>query len=69
MANSPGSLAHLLEAWRLNDTTRISRALVLRLPEESVAPDELYFYSTEAARDLRPRLRIVYAPRVGIGLP
>jgi hypothetical protein len=59
----------LLKVWRTTQPEQASRALVLRLPNEGVGPDELYFYSTEAAAALRPRLRIVYVPRIGIGLP
>ena len=59
----------LLNVWRTTQPERASRALVLRLPSEGVGPDELYFYSVEAAAGLRPRLRIVYVPRLGVGLP
>jgi hypothetical protein len=59
----------LLKVWRQYQPQQAMRALVLRLPTEGVGPDELYFYSTEAAAALRPRLRIVYVPRIGIGLP
>jgi hypothetical protein len=59
----------LIQVWRQIEAERSSRALVLRLPDEGVAQDELYFYSREAAAELRPRLRIVYVPRVGFGLP
>jgi hypothetical protein len=59
----------LLQVWRTTQPQQASRALVLRLPSEGVGPDALYFYSTEAAAALQPRLRIVYVPRLGIGLP
>jgi hypothetical protein len=61
----------LLNVWRQFDAQQSMRALVLRIPPgtEGVGPDELYFYSMEAAETLRPRLRIVYVPRLGIGLP
>jgi hypothetical protein len=59
----------LLNVWRQTQPQQSMRALVLRLPTEGVGPDELYFYSVEAAAAFRPRLRIVYAPRLGIGLP
>lgn len=62
-------LVGLIAVWRLYQPERSSRAMVLRLPSEGVGQDELYFYSTEAAEALRPRLRIVYAPRIGLGLP
>ena len=59
----------LIQVWRLFDAEQSTRALVLRLPSEGVYQDELYFSSTEAAAALRPRLRLVYVPRVGFGLP
>jgi hypothetical protein len=59
----------LVQLWRLTDPAAASRAIVLRLPTEGTGQNELYFFSTEAAAALRPRLRIVYVPRVGIGLP
>jgi hypothetical protein len=59
----------LVQVWRLADPAAASRALVLRLPTEGTGQNELYFFSTEAAAALRPRLRIVYVPRVGFGLP
>jgi hypothetical protein len=58
----------VIQVWRATQD-QTSRALVLRLPNEGIGPDELYFYSMEAAAALRPRLRIVYVPRLGIGLP
>jgi hypothetical protein len=59
----------VVRTWRQTQPEQSMRALVLRLPTEGVGPDELYFYSMEAAPALRPRLRIVYVPRIGIGLP
>jgi hypothetical protein len=62
-------VANLIAVWRQNNTPRTVRAIVLRLPNEGLSPDALYFFSTAAAPDLRPRLRLVYAPRVNFGLP
>jgi len=64
-------LAGTVQVWRVTQSGNTSRALVLRVPpvSEGVDANELYFFSSEAAEDLRPRLRIVYAPRVGFGLP
>lgn len=59
----------LVQVWRSTDPEATSRAMVLRLPTEGSGQNELYFYSTEAVESLRPRLRIVYVPRVGFGLP
>jgi hypothetical protein len=60
-----------IQVWRLAQAGLPSRALVLRVPPvaEGVDQDELFFFSSEAAEDLRPRLRIVYAPRIAFGLP
>jgi hypothetical protein len=60
-----------VQTWRAYQPTQASRALVLHMPApvEGATPDELYFFSTEAAEALRPRLRVVYVPRVGFGLP
>jgi hypothetical protein len=61
-----------VQVWRATQPERASRALVLRIPpvNEGVGQDELFFFSTETPEAaLRPRLRIVYVPRVGIGLP
>jgi hypothetical protein len=64
-------LAGSIQVWRLVQAGLPSRALVLRIPPvaEGVNADEFYFFSSEAAEALRPRLRIVYAPRIGFGLP
>jgi hypothetical protein len=65
----PIEIAGPVAAWRAADTTRTSRAIVLRLPNEGISPDAVYFFSTRAAREVRPRLRLVYAPRVNFALP
>jgi hypothetical protein len=62
-------LAGLVAGWRGADTTRTTRAIVLRLPNEGISPDALYFFSTRAAPEVRPRLRLVYAPRINFALP
>jgi hypothetical protein len=60
-----------VQLWRAFGPGPVSRAIVLRVGSlsEGAMPDELYFYSRHADADLRPRLRIVYVPRVGFGLP
>jgi hypothetical protein len=60
-----------VQTWRSFLPAQASRALVLRMPpvSEGAAQDELYFFSTRAAEELRPRLRIVYVPRIGFALP
>jgi hypothetical protein len=64
-------LAGSIQVWRLVQAGLANRALVLRVPPvaEGVNQDELYFFSSEAAEALRPRLRVVYAPRIAFGLP
>ena len=62
----------VVQAWRATTPAQATRALVLNYPfaAEGVVTQELYFFSTEAGtEELRPKLRIVYAPRVGFGLP
>lgn len=60
-----------IQVWRLAQAGLPNRALVLRIPPiaEGVEQDELFFFSSTAAEGLRPRLRIVYAPPIGFGLP
>lgn len=63
-------MAQVVRQWRSLDTLRVQRALVLQAGEEGLAPQELHFYSTEAADPaVRPRLRITYIPRSPFGLP
>ncbi len=60
----------IVRQWRLSDTTRVQRALVLQLSGEGTSAQAIYFFSTAAPVDsLRPRLRLSYIPRAGIGLP
>lgn len=59
----------LLRIWRNVDATLNQRSLVLVSSDEASEPAEVRFFSIEAPADLRPRLRITYIPRVGLGLP
>jgi hypothetical protein len=64
----PISLVALVRAWRaFPEGTQ--RALVLRGQLEGLQAGELRFFSTEAARAVRPRLRLSYIPRTDFGLP
>jgi hypothetical protein len=62
-------VVRLLRAWRGQNVERVPRALVLRTGLEGLLPVEVRFFSTEAAEELRPRLRLTYIPRTTIGLP
>ena len=55
--------------WRLTDSLTTPRALALNSGLEGLSGRLIDFYSTEALGDLRPRLRITYAPRREEGLP
>lgn len=62
-------LVNLVRFWRLAGLTNTSRAIVLRSPQEGLAPGELSFFATEAPAAVRPRLRLTYVPRRGFGIP
>ncbi|HJR63095.1 MAG TPA: hypothetical protein VJ803_05290 [Gemmatimonadaceae bacterium] len=63
-------LVGLLRQWRLDDTTRATRALVLQSGGEGIDPQQVLFHSNEASVDsLRPRLRLTYIPRARFELP
>ncbi|MEP7347148.1 MAG: hypothetical protein ABI877_17895, partial [Gemmatimonadaceae bacterium] len=59
----------VLRAWATSNSLSAQRALVLRSAVEGASPLELQFYSTRAAPDLRPRLRVSYATRTNFGIP
>ena len=59
----------LVRAWQRQDAEFAPHALVLRTGIEDFQPVEVRFFSSEAAADLRPRLRIIYIPRTNPGLP
>ena len=59
----------LLRAWQRQDPEFAPHALVLRTAIEDYQPVEVRFHSSEAAPELRPRLRIVYIPLTNPGLP
>ncbi|MDF1503024.1 hypothetical protein [Roseisolibacter sp. H3M3-2] len=62
------SLVALVRAWRAFPPGT-QRAVVLRGQLEGLQAGELRFFSTEAARAVRPRLRLSYIPRTDFGLP
>lgn len=55
--------------WRISGPNGMRRAIVLRVGPENTESGQLRFWSREAAAGLRPRLRLVFAPRQGSGLP
>ena len=61
-------IAPLVAAWSFISADTVPRALVLRALQEGAGPTVL-FPSREAAPDLRPRLRLTYAPSLEFGLP
>ena len=62
-------LARAFAFWRTQDATVTPRAIVLTSLTEGNSPLELIFYSSEAAPELRPQLRISYTATVPLGLP
>jgi hypothetical protein len=55
--------------WRSQDVSVTPRAIVLTSLTEGNSPLELIFYSSEAAPELRPQLRISYTANGPLGLP
>jgi hypothetical protein len=56
--------------WTSVGVDTLPRVLVLRSADEGSRPEQVVFYSSEAADPaLRPRLRIRYIPAVDFGLP
>jgi hypothetical protein len=55
--------------WRSRPEDELPRAVVLRSSREGQFPSEVYFYSNEAAPNLRPRIEISYVSRVDFSLP
>jgi hypothetical protein len=62
-------VASILNVWRVQNPEETPRAMVLLSVREGESPLEARFFSTEAAPDLRPRLRISYSARKTTGLP
>lgn len=62
-------VAGVLQFWRASGAANAPRAIVLRSSLESSMPNELRFFSSEAAPALRPKLRITYVPGRVVGLP
>jgi hypothetical protein len=62
-------IAQFVRFWRGIDAAETPHAVVLVSTREGGSPLEARFYSTDAAPELRPRLRISYSPRQPPGLP
>jgi len=60
----------LITYWRAEGPNAVQRAVVLQSTPESTDPRQLRFYGPDAQPDsLQPRMRVVYIPRSGFGLP
>lgn len=62
-------LVNYIRVWNTETVTEIPLAISLRIGQEGRTLQELLFYSSTAAANLRPRLRITYIPRQLVGLP
>lgn len=55
--------------WEVQTAALLPRAVVLQSTQEDFSAQQAVFYSSSAAPDLRPKLRISYTPRAKVGLP
>jgi hypothetical protein len=62
-------IVNALRAWSLPISKSAQRAIVLRAGPESVDPRFVSFFSSSAAANLRPRLRVSYSPVRSFGIP
>jgi hypothetical protein len=64
-------VGRLVKEWKQRGATNVNQSVFLRATQEGASPGELNFISNIAANPsaLRPRLRIIYVPRRGFGLP
>lgn len=62
-------MAPILRVWRAQGDTLGPRAIVLRSARDGVSPPQAWFFATEAAPALRPRLRLSFTPANPFGLP
>jgi len=58
-----------LREWKAVGPTTLQRAIVLRSSTEGASAPAALFFSSEAAPDQRPRLRITYTNPVQFGIP
>ncbi|MDB4907552.1 MAG: hypothetical protein JWO05_2336 [Gemmatimonadetes bacterium] len=62
-------MVSLLRVWALSPITETPRAIVIRSSYETEEGIQIDFFSREAPKAVRPRLRITYAPRIPLALP
>lgn len=62
-------IVNALRAWGLPISKSSQKAIVLRAGPESVDPRFVSFFSSQAAANLRPRLRVSYSPVRTFGIP
>ena len=62
-------IVNALRAWSLPISKPSQKGIVLRAGPEGVDPRFVSFYSSRAAANLRPRLRISYSPVRSFGIP
>jgi len=62
-------IVNALRAWSLPISVSAQRGIVLRAGPESVDPRFVSFFSSSAAPNLRPRLRVSYSPVRSFGIP
>lgn len=55
--------------WEVQTASLLPRAIVLKSTQEDYSAQQILYYSSSAAPDLRPKLRISYTPRSKVGLP
>lgn len=60
-------MVRVVRAWVSVPQEKLQRALVFRAVREAELPVEALFYSSEAAPELRPRLRLSFVPSVQLG--
>jgi len=55
--------------WSIQTAAQLPRAIILQSAEEDYSAQQALFYSSSAAPELRPKLRISYTPRSRVGVP
>ena len=55
--------------WSIQTAAQLPRAIVLQSSAEDYSGQQALFYSSSAAPELRPKLRISYTPRSRVGVP
>ena len=62
-------MVNALRAWGIDGQGKSQRGIVLRAGPEGVDPRFVSFFSSKAAPELRPRLRVSYSPIRSFGVP